>query len=106
MSAAAFGAKIDVYAEEFAARAGLASHPRRAGQVDRDALRAHDVDVAGRDELQTATLAADSDGRMLALRVHLLQDCGAYLGLLIASIAHLTVIMVPGAYALSASTSR
>ena len=54
----------------------------------------------GRDQLQTATLAADDDGRMLALRVHLLQDCGAYLGLLTPSIAHLTVIMVPGAYAL------
>ena len=54
--------------------------------------------VAGRDQLQTATLAADRDGRMLALRVHLLQDCGAYLGLLTPSIAHLTVIMVPGAY--------
>jgi carbon-monoxide dehydrogenase large subunit len=37
---------------------------------------------------------------MLALRVHLLQDCGAYLALLTPSIAHLTVIMVPGAYAL------
>ena len=35
--------------------------------------------IHGRDQLQTATLAADRDGRMRALRVHLLQDCGAYL---------------------------
>ena len=54
--------------------------------------------IHGRDQLQTATLAADADGRMQALAVHLLQDCGAYLRLLTPEIAHLTVFMVPGAY--------
>ena len=54
--------------------------------------------IQGRDQLQTATLAADRDGRMRALRVHLLQDCGAYLGTLTPTIAHLTVFMVSGAY--------
>jgi aerobic carbon-monoxide dehydrogenase large subunit len=94
-----FGSKIDVYAEEFA----LAQASRLAGRpVKWIETRTESMVslVHGRDQLQTATLAADADGRMLALRVHLLQDCGAYLGLLTPSIAHLTVIMVPGAYAL------
>jgi aerobic carbon-monoxide dehydrogenase large subunit len=94
-----FGSKIDVYAEEFA----LAQASRLAGRpVKWVETRSESMVslVHGRDQLQTATLAAGADGRMLALRVHLLQDCGAYLGLLTPSIAHLTVIMVPGAYAL------
>ena len=94
-----FGSKIDIYAEEFA----LAQVSRLTGRPVKwiETRSEHMVStVAGRDQLQTATLAADKDGRMLALRVHLLQDCGAYLALLTPSIAHLTVIMVPGAYAL------
>ena len=94
-----FGAKIDVYAEEFV----LAQVSRLTGRPVKwiETRSEHMVStVAGRDQLQTATLAADESGRMLALRVHLLQDCGAYLALLTPSIAHLTVIMVPGAYAL------
>jgi len=94
-----FGAKIDVYAEEFV----LAQVSRLTGRPVKwiETRSEHMVaTVAGRDQLQTATLAADESGRMLALRVHLLQDCGAYLALLTPSIAHLTVIMVPGAYAL------
>ena len=92
-----FGSKIDVYAEEFA----LAQASRLTGRpVKWIETRSESMvsTVHGRDQLQTATLAADRDGRMLALRVHLLQDCGAYLELLTPSIAHLTVIMVPGAY--------
>jgi aerobic carbon-monoxide dehydrogenase large subunit len=94
-----FGCKIDVYAEEYA----IAQASRLSGRPVKwiETRTEHMVAaVAGRDQLQTATLAADRDGRMLALRVHLLQDCGAYLGLLTPSIAHLTVIMVPGAYSL------
>ena len=93
-----FGSKIDVYAEEFA----IAQASRLSGRPVKwiETRTEHMVStVAGRDQLQTATLAADKDGRILALKVHLLQDCGAYLGLLTPSIAHLTVIMIPGAYA-------
>jgi aerobic carbon-monoxide dehydrogenase large subunit len=92
-----FGSKIDVYAEEFAlAQASrLTGRPVKWVETRTESMVSL---VHGRDQLQTATLAADADGRMLALRVHLLQDCGAYLGLLTPSIAHLTVIMVPGAY--------
>ena len=63
--------------------------------------------IHGRDQLQTATLAADDDGRMLALRVHLLQDCGAYLRLLTPTIAHLTRVHGAGRVrTCSTSTSR
>ncbi len=94
-----FGSKIDVYAEEFvlAQVSRLTSRPVKWIETRSESMVSL---VHGRDQLQTATLAADRDGRMRALRVHLLQDCGAYLGLLTPSIAHLTVIMVPGAYAL------
>jgi carbon-monoxide dehydrogenase large subunit len=92
-----FGSKLNVYAEEFAvAQASrLTGRPVKWIETRSESMIST---IHGRDQLQTATLAADRDGRMLALRVHLLQDCGAYLQLLTPSIAHLTVFMVPGAY--------
>jgi carbon-monoxide dehydrogenase large subunit len=94
-----FGSKIPIYAEDYAiAQASrLCGRPVKWIETRSESMTAT---IHGRDQMQTATLAADRDGRMLALRVHLLQDCGAYLSLLTPSIAHLTVIMVPGAYAL------
>jgi aerobic carbon-monoxide dehydrogenase large subunit len=92
-----FGSKLNVYAEEFAvAQASrLTGRPVKWIETRSEAMIST---IHGRDQLQTATLAADRDGRMRALRVHLLQDCGAYLQLLTPTIAHLTVFMVPGAY--------
>ena len=80
------------------ARAGLAACAGRPVKWIETRSEAMVSTIHGRDQLQTATLAADRDGRMQALRVHLLQDCGAYLQLLTPTIAHLTVFMVPGAY--------
>jgi carbon-monoxide dehydrogenase large subunit len=92
-----FGSKLNVYAEEFAiAQASrLTRRPVKWIETRSESMIST---IHGRDQLQTATLAADRDGRMRALRVHLLQDCGAYLQLLTPTIAHLTVFMVPGAY--------
>ena len=92
-----FGAKLNVYAEEYAlAQASrLTARPVKWIETRSEAMVSM---IHGRDQLQTATLAADSDGRVRALRVHLLQDCGAYLQLLTPTIAHLTVFMIPGAY--------
>jgi carbon-monoxide dehydrogenase large subunit len=92
-----FGSKINVHAEEFAvAQASrLSGRPVKWIETRSEAMAAM---IQGRDQLQTATLAADRDGRMRALRVHLLQDCGAYLGTLTPTIAHLTVFMAAGAY--------
>ncbi len=90
-----FGSKLNVYAEEFA----IAQASRLTGRpVKWIETRSESMvsTIHGRDQLQTATIAADADGRVQAIRVHLLQDCGAYLQLLTPSIAHLTVFMVPG----------
>jgi aerobic carbon-monoxide dehydrogenase large subunit len=92
-----FGSKLNVYAEEFA----IAQASRLTGRpVKWIETRSESMvsTIHGRDQLQTATIAADADGRVQAIRVHLLQDCGAYLQLLTPSIAHLTVFMVPGPY--------
>ncbi|MDX6596329.1 MAG: aerobic carbon-monoxide dehydrogenase large subunit [Gaiellales bacterium] len=92
-----FGSKLNVYAEEFA----IAQASRLTGRpVKWIETRSESMvsTIHGRDQLQNATLAADADGRIRAIRVHLLQDCGAYLQLLTPSIAHLTVFMVPGPY--------
>jgi carbon-monoxide dehydrogenase large subunit len=92
-----FGSKLNVYAEEFA----IAQASRLSGRpVKWIETRSESMvsTIHGRDQLQNATLAADADGRIRAIRVHLLQDCGAYLQLLTPSIAHLTVFMVPGPY--------
>jgi carbon-monoxide dehydrogenase large subunit len=95
-----FGSKLNVYAEEFAvAQASrLTGRPVKWIETRSESMIST---IHGRDQLLTATLAADRDGRMRALRVHLLQDCGAYLQLLTPTIAHLTVFMVPGAYDLA-----
>ncbi|MEA2783654.1 MAG: aerobic carbon-monoxide dehydrogenase large subunit, partial [Rhodospirillaceae bacterium] len=92
-----FGSKLNVYAEEFA----IAQASRLTGRpVKWIETRSESMvsTIHGRDQLQNATIAADRDGRVQGIRVHLLQDCGAYLQLLTPSIAHLTVFMVPGPY--------
>ncbi len=92
-----FGAKLNTYAEEYAvAQASkLVSAPVKWIEDRSEAMVAT---IHGRDQLQHVELAADRDGRVRALRVELVQDCGAYLQLLTPSIAHLTVFMAPGAY--------
>ncbi len=92
-----FGSKINVHAEEYAlAQASkLCGRPVKWIETRSEAMVSM---IHGRDQLQKATIAADSDGRIRALRVHLLQDMGAYLGLLGPTIAHLTLFMTPGVY--------
>jgi carbon-monoxide dehydrogenase large subunit len=92
-----FGAKLNVYAEEFAITQAsrLTGRPVKWIETRSEAMVST---IHGRDQLQNATMAADREGRVQGIRVHLLQDCGAYLQLLTPSIAHLTVFMVPGAY--------
>ena len=92
-----FGSKLNVYAEEFAvAQASrLTGHPVKWIETRSEAMVST---IHGRDQLQHATLAADADGRVRALRIHMIQDVGAYLQLLTPTIAHLTVFMVPGLY--------
>jgi carbon-monoxide dehydrogenase large subunit len=92
-----FGAKLNVYAEEFAVTQAsrLTGRPVKWTETRSEAMVSM---IHGRDQLQNATIAADREGRVQGIRVHLLQDCGAYLQLLTPTIAHLTVFMVPGPY--------
>ena len=92
-----FGAKLNTYAEEYA----VAQASKLVGAPVKwieDRSEAMVATIHGRDQLQHVELAADRDGRVHAIRVKLVQDCGAYLQLLTPTIAHLTVFMVPGAY--------
>ena len=52
----------------------------------------------GRDQWQRLTLAADKDGRVTALKVDLLADMGAYLGLVTSAIPFLGALMFNGIY--------
>lgn len=94
-----FGSKLNVYAEEF-----LVGHlARTLGRpVKWTATRSEDflATTHGRDQLADVEVAADRDGRLLGLRVRLLQDLGAYHQLLTPGIPTLTVLMLPGPYRL------
>ena len=52
----------------------------------------------GRDQWQTLTLAADRDGTVTGLKVELLADMGAYLGLVTSAIPFLGALMFNGIY--------
>ena len=92
-----FGSKLNVYAEEF-----LAAHlTRTLGRpVKWTADRSEDflVTTHGRDQLADVEIAADSDGRLLGMRIRLVQDLGAYHQLLTPVVPTLTVLMLPGCY--------
>jgi aerobic carbon-monoxide dehydrogenase large subunit len=56
----------------------------------------------GRDQWQTITLAADRDGTVTGLKVELLADMGAYLGLVTSAIPFLGALMFNGIYKIPA----
>ena len=75
-----FGSKLNVYAEELVCVA-LA---RRLGQPVRwteERMEAAQATIQGRGQIQDIELAADAEGKLLAVRVELLADMGAYLQL-------------------------
>ncbi|MFQ5688909.1 MAG: xanthine dehydrogenase family protein molybdopterin-binding subunit [Gemmatimonadota bacterium] len=94
-----FGSKLNVYAEELLV-------PYLARQLGRPvkwtATRSEgfQATVHGRDQWADVEIAAEPDGRLRGLRVHLLQDLGAYHQLLTPVIPTMTVLMLPGCYAL------
>jgi len=55
-------------------------------------------DAQGRDNITTARLALDGDGRFLAVDVDLIADMGAYLSIYAPLIPYLGAVMVPGVY--------
>ncbi len=100
-----FGTKAVIYREyplvlEAARRLGLPV----AWQADRTE---HFVgDAQGRDNLTTAAMALDADGRFLAMRVDILGNLGAYLSLFAPYIPWLGATMATGPYDISTLHAR
>ena len=92
-----FGSKLEVYAEELI---GVAL-ARRLGVPTRWTETRTENAVAtihGRGQVQHMELAADADGRVTAVRAHLLADMGAYLQLVTPGIPILGAFLYHGVY--------
>src|SRR6202158_1094274 len=92
-----FGAKINIYAEEYAA----AAISKRLGipvKWSEDRSEAFVATTHGLDILGYVDLAAKRDGTVLGLRLRLIADIGAYNMLLTAAIPTLTMVMANATY--------
>jgi carbon-monoxide dehydrogenase large subunit len=94
-----FGSKLNVYAEE-ALVGWLARELGRPVKWTASRSEGFQATTHGRDQLADIEVAADEEGRLLGLRVRLLQDLGAYHQLLTPVVPTLTVLMLPGCYTL------
>ena len=93
----AFGAKINIYAEEYVA----AAISKRLGipvKWVEDRSEAFVATTHGRDILGYVEMAARRDGKVLGLKLRLIADIGAYNMLLTASIPTLTMLMANATY--------
>lgn len=92
-----FGAKINIYAEEYVA----AAVSKRLGLPVKwieDRNEAFLATTHGRDILAYVDLAAKRDGTVLGLKMRLIADIGAYNMLLTAAIPTLTMLMANATY--------
>src|SRR4051812_3869592 len=92
-----FGAKINIYGEEYVA----AAISKRLGipvKWTEDRSEAFVATTHGRDILAYVDLAAKRDGTLLGLKLRLIADVGAYNMLLTAAIPTLTMLMANGTY--------
>jgi carbon-monoxide dehydrogenase large subunit len=92
-----FGSKLNVYAEE----ALCLVLARRLGEAVRWVEERGENTLAtiqGRGQIQEIELAADADGRITAVRVHLQADLGAYLQLVTPGIPLLGAFLYHGVY--------
>jgi len=92
-----FGSKLNVYAEELLCLA-LARRLRRPVRWSEERSEAAQATVHGRGQVQDIELAADAEGRVQAVRVHLLADMGAYLQLVTPGVPLLGAFLYHGAY--------
>ncbi|MEU9819873.1 xanthine dehydrogenase family protein molybdopterin-binding subunit [Pseudonocardia alni] len=81
-----FGAKLNVYAEEFLALV-LARRLRTPVKWTETRSEHHQATTHGRGQIQDVSVAATRDGKILGMKVELLADMGAYLQLLTPGIA-------------------
>ncbi len=92
-----FGAKINIYGEEYVA----AAISKRLGipvKWIEDRSEAFVATVHGRDIIAYVDLAARRDGRVLGLKMRLIADIGAYNMLFTAAIPTLTMLMANATY--------
>ena len=92
-----FGAKINIYGEEYVA----AVVTKRLGVPVKwveDRSEAFVATTHGRDILGYIDIAANRDGKVLGLKMRLIADIGAYNMLLTAAIPTLTMLMANGTY--------
>ncbi len=92
-----FGSKLNVYAEELLALA-LARKLRRPVRWVEERSEAALATIQGRGQIQEIELAADADGKITAVRVHLIADMGAYLQLVTPGIPLLGAFLYHGVY--------
>jgi carbon-monoxide dehydrogenase large subunit len=94
-----FGSKLNVYAEEFLT-AHLSRTLGRPVKWTADRSEGFLATTHGRDQLNEVEVGVDGEGRLLGMRVRMLQDLGAYHQLLTPVVPTLTVLMLPGCYRL------
>jgi carbon-monoxide dehydrogenase large subunit len=96
-----FGAKINIYAEEYVA-AGISKQLGLPVKWIEDRSEAFVATTHGRDIIGHIDLAARRDGTLLGLRMRLVADIGAYNMLLTAAIPTLTMLMASATYRIPA----
>jgi carbon-monoxide dehydrogenase large subunit len=92
-----FGSKLDVYAEELITLA-VARQRREPVRWTEDRSENAHATIQGRGQIQDMELAADADGKVTAVRVHLLADMGAYHQLITPGIPLLGAFLYHGLY--------
>jgi carbon-monoxide dehydrogenase large subunit len=92
-----FGAKINIYAEEYVA-AAVSKRLGIAVKWIEDRAEAFVATTHGRDIIGYVELAAKRDGTVLGLKMRLIADIGAYNMLLTAAIPTLTMLMANATY--------
>ncbi len=96
-----FGSKLNIYREEILAIV-LAKRLGMPIKYVEDRSENYQATIHGRGQIQDVEMAADSDGKILGMRVKLLDDMGAYLQLLTPVIAISGAAMFPGVYTFDA----
>ena len=92
-----FGSKLNVYAEELIALALARQLNVPVRWTEGRSENAH-ATIQGRGQIQDIELAADADGKISAVRVHLLCDMGAYLQLVTPGVPLLGAFLYHGLY--------
>lgn len=94
-----FGSKLNVYAEELLCVA-LAKRTGSPVRWTETRSEGNQATIHGRGQIQDIELAADSDGRLTAVRVRLIGDMGAYLQLVTPGVPLLGAFLYAGVYEL------